>query len=583
MTRLLIVGLLLAAAPVPAGAQATPAAERRAVDRAARLLERGQPDEAIVALEELLDVEPASHEALALLGRLLASRGEPARFLSRVEAAVARDPRDPAIRALRVEALIELDRVDEALAVAEPWVAERPAEPRAALALADAAAAGGDTARALRELETAAGRVEDPAALHLTRADLALAAGDDGHAVGAWSGLLGAPSPAVDAVAEDLQGVRGRSGALLRRLAAALEGDAGAGAGALVALRLGESDIARELSRSAGAADRVAFLREYAREADRAGLAGEVSWAATELVALSPRPVDRLRWRAMAADRALVAGDSAGAREAFSDLAAATEPGNPPHETATRRLLELLAASPGELDEAERLLARYTAEYPDSTRVRAGLIGRLALGYAAAGDLARAESRIETGRGDLGDGNAGSLEAAAARVAWYAGARDSALARLGRSLSDPRLSPAERTSRLQRATVLQAADSTEVALSGRLAFALHREPSGFDPGPALRELAGHPASPGRPGILFHLAELAVQAGRSGLADGLRRRVVDAFPASAEAPAALLGLARSSPPEGRRAWLERLIVGYPNSALAPVARRLLADLDGGTSG
>lgn len=582
MTRLLIVGLLLIAAPL-AGAQASPAAERRAVDRAERLLERGQADEAILVLEELLDARPASAEALALLGRLLASRGEPARFVARIEAAAARAPRDPAIRYLRVGALIEADRVQEALAVAEPWVAERPAEPRAALALADAAAASGDTARGLRELETAAARVEDPIALHLRRADLALAAGDDGHAVSAWGGLLSSSNPAIDAVSEDLEAAGGRSGALLGRLASALEGETGASAGALVALRLGGAEVARELSRSAGAGDRAAFLREYVREADRAGLPGEVSWAATELVALSPRPIDRLRWRAMAADRALLAGDSAGAREAFSELAAETDPGNPPHETATRRLLELLASSPGELEEGERLLSRYTAAYPDSSRVRADLIGRLALGYAAAGDLERAESRIATGRGGLGEGYAGSLEAAAARVAWYAGGRDSALARLGRSLSHPDLAPAARTARLEAMTVLQAADSAEVALSGRIALGLHRDPAGFDPGPALRELAGRAASPGRPDLLVHLADLASEAGRPEVADGLRRRVVDAFPTSAAAPAALLGLARSGPPEGRREWLERLIVGYPDSALAPVARRLLAELEGGTSG
>jgi len=581
--RPLILGLLLVASPALARAQATPPAERRAVDRAERLLDTGRTAEAIGVLEEHLGAEPASPEALALLRRLLVQAGDPERFLSRIEAAAERAPRDPAIRHLRVRALLDAGRVDSALAVAESWAADSPAEPRAALALAEAAEAAGDAGRGMRALEAAELRVEDPAALRARRADLALSSGDHGQAIAAWVALLASATPGIDAVAEDLTGAGERSGVLLADLASALGPGPGAGAGALVALRLRAASTARQLAVAAGDDDRPAFLREYVREADRTGLAEEVAWAATELVRLSPRPIDRLRWRAMAADRALAAGDSVGAREAFSDLAAETDPGDAPHEAATRRLLELLAASPGELDEAERLFRRYAAEYPDSTRVRAELIGRLALGYATAGDPARAESRIAEGRRGLDAGSAAPLEAAAAWVAWYAGARDSALARLGRSLADPSLAPAERTARLRAATVLQGADSAEVALSGRVALGLRRDPRGFDPGPSLRELAGLPASPGRPGVLLQMADVAADAGRGDVAGPLRRRVVEAFPASAEAPAALLDLARAAPPDGRREWLERLIVGYPDSALAPVARRLLAELEGGARG
>lgn len=583
MIRALILLLALAASPTLARAQASPAAERRAVDHAERLLERGEEVEAVRVLETLLDAEPASPEALALLGRLLTARGDAARFLPRAEAAAARAPGDPVILLLRVRALLDADRVEEARAVAEPWASESPDEPRAALALAETAVAAGDTARGLRTLETAATRVADAEALQMARADLAVAAREDGHAVAAWRWLLAGSPPAVDAVAEDLAAAGSRRGPLLARLAAALRGTPEEGSGALVALRSGDADVARGLYGGAGSEDRAAFLREYVREADRAGLAAEVSRAATELVRLSPRPIDRLRWRALAADRALAAGDSTGAREAFSELATETAPGNPPHEAATRRLLELLAATPDRLDEAEGLLERYATEYPDSVRAHAELAGRLALAYADDGDLERAEARLRTARHDLGDGDAAPLEAAAARVAWYAGERDSALVRLGRSLADPALTPAERTSRLRLATVLQGADSAEVAISGGIALGLAREPEGFDPGPALRELAGLPGSTGRPGLLLHLADLAARAGRPEVASGLRRRVVDAFPASAAAPEALLGLARASPPDERREWLERLIVGYPDSALAPVARRLLAELQGGTSG
>ena len=128
--------------------------------------------------------------------------------------------------------------------------------------------------------------------------------------------------------------------------------------------------------------------------------------------------------------------------------------------------------------------------------------------------------------------------------------------------------------------MLQAGDSTEVAAAGAVALGLHQDPGGFDPSGALRALAGAPASPGRATVLRYLASAASDAGRRGVAAGVWRRIVDAYPNSVETPGALLGLARNAEPGEAAAWLERLIVGYPESALAPVARRMLAELEEG---
>ncbi len=582
MIRAVILALLVASLPGRAAAQGTPAAERRVVDRAARLDETGQTDEAVGVLQEFLATHPAAPEALELLHRLFVDRGDVLGFLPTIERAAERDPDAPGIRGLRIQTLVEAGRTDVALELATRWASDRPDEPLAALALASARVASGDSAGAVRALEGAETRVDDPGPLRARRADLAVALGDDAGAIEAWIGLLSTDPPDVDGVAGDLAAAGERREGLLAGLVSELvrSGVPTARGGALVALRLGAAREAHALAQGALGDEPTAFLRDYVREADQTGLAGEVSWAAGLLVQLSPRPIDRLRWRAMAADRALVAGDSGVAREAFAELAAETSPGDAPHEAASRRLFGLLAADPAELDEAEQLLERYAEQYPDSVRARAEMVGRLVLGYARGGDVARSEARLREGRRQLGERGLEPLEAAGAQVAWYGGRRDSALARLGRSLGDPGLTPAERTSRLRTATVLEAADSTEVALSGRMALGLWRDAAGFDPGPALGELAGSPASPGRPGVLVCLATLAEEAGRSEVAAGLRRRVVDGFPTSPEAPVALLALARAAPRADRRDWLVRLIVGYPESALAPVARRLLAELDGG---
>ncbi len=142
---------------------------------------------------------------------------------------------------------------------------------------------------------------------------------------------------------------------------------------------------------------------------------------------------------------------------------------------------------------------------------------------------------------------------------------------------------AERTERIQLLTTVQAADSVEVALAGAGALGLHRDPGGFDLSPTLRALAGSPESEGRAATLIYLGGLAAGADRHDVAAGLWRRVADVFPGSAEAPAAILALARTSGRSEALQWLERLIVGYPESALAPVARGLLAELSEGDIG
>ena len=56
--------------------------------------------------------------------------------------------------------------------------------------------------------------------------------------------------------------------------------------------------------------------------------------------------------------------------------------------------------------------------------------------------------------------------------------------------------------------------------------------------------------------------------------------------SPEAPRALLELARADHPENPGqavVWLERLVVDYPESAMAPIARRLLAEWRTGAVG
>ena len=587
-----IVALLagLCGVHLPVGAevvgQASAASEQRTVARAERLRASGRAAEAASALREHLARAPASPGALALLGELALESGEAVAFVPYAEAAVLADPDQEVVRQWWVRGLTGAGMLDSALAVSGRWLEEAPVLSASRLARADVQVAVGDTAGAIRTLDDAV----DPGRELLARfADLLLAVGDGDRLAAVWVELLALTPPATDEVEAGLRSA-GADGAPARatsfeRLRARLAGrrDRASGAGAIVALRLGRAEAARALAEAAPAPDdpeAAAFLREYVREAEAAKLPGEIAWAARRLAGLSARPADRLRWLALAGDQALAAGETASARQVFEELIRASTPGDGPHQLASRRLFGLLAADAASLAEAAAVLDRYVRQYPDSAAVEAGLRGDLALGHARAGDLGIAEALVADARKRIRVAASGRLDAAAARLALYAGRRDSARERASRSAREAEIGAAERTRRLRLLTLLQAADSAEIRIAGGAALGLLAAPVAFDPGPALRELAGRPASSGRSVVLGFLADAAADAGRAGIADALRRRIVLQHPGSPEAPAALLDLARTSAPADAAAWLEQLIVGYPRSALAPVARRMLAELDGG---
>ncbi len=569
-----------------AAAQTSSPAEQRTVDRAERLYRSGRTSEAWDLLVGLLQTSPASAAGLTALFEISLERGDPDAFLPFGEAAMAAAGEDPTILDLEVRALVESGRLQQAREAAERWRRLRPEDPAGALALAGVHMARGDTGAAISVLDRAARGASASRALDLRRGELFVATGDEKRAVGVWSRLLAGETPAVADVVGQILSSGPDAGAFLEALAMELEGAPPElrRQGSRVALRAGRPEVARDLALSTLDADNPAgFLREYAREADGGGLPGEVAWAAAELGRRSSRPADRLRWMSLAADRGLLAGDSSAALEALGAIARSTPAGDRTHEAATRTMFDLLVADTGALAEAETLFAEYSATHPDSVVARAGMYAGLALAHARAGAIERGETLLARGRDEMGGDPEvdGVLDAAGAWLALYAGRRDSALARATRSVEQPALAPAERTERLGLLSWIRAGDSLEVAVAGRAAHALLRDPRGFDPAPPLRILAGAAPSSGRSVVLMGLAEVAAAAGRRDVAEGLWRGVVEAYADRPEAPAALLALARGATPESARGWLERLVVEYPESALAPTARRLLAELaDGG---
>jgi len=578
--RALVLGSLAVSCPVTLIGQGPPS-ERRAVDRAERLLNAGRIEEATSVLTQLLARMPASLPVLSFLFELMQDSGGPRDFVVFVENAIASSPQNPSTRALWVNALLAAGFRDSASTVADRWIAQSPEEPLARIVRAEVQLAEGDTVNAIKSLQTRGERTEK----ELVRlAELLLATGKVDELVNVWAELLAFDPPQLEVVVGGLRASELSSGPHLRLLQAELMRWAGSTqrAGALVALRLRAAGVARQLAieaRGLGELQDAEFFRDYLREADEMRLPREVGWAAQELVELSPRSVDKLRWKTMAADQFLTAGDSALAQQILVELVRENESGEGGYNAAVRRLFALLAADPESLSEASDILKRYRVEYPDSVHREARMSGVLAIGYARAGDLPGGDQVLASVRTRMPPTGLRTLDATAARLSFYAGRRDSAIAQARRALSEEGLDPAEHTTRLQLLTLLQAGDSSEVAIVGEGTFKLLRDPGRFDPIQSLGALAAVPQTSGRPLALLYLADAAATEGRHEVARVFRLQVVQRHANSAEAPVALLSLAREADQAEASLWLEQLIVGYPDSALAPMARRLLSDLSG----
>lgn len=587
--------VLVAAAALAGQGPVTPAsrAERLAVEQAIRLLDAGRVADATRALEDFLTMDPVSPAALAMLVDLHMGAGDATPALPWVERAVGAGPGEPHVQRLWVVSLAHVGLGDSARAVARRWIRDSPTLAEAHLALSDAELAIADTAAAIRVLEAAGQAVDDRRVTLERLADLYVASGVRAALLRTWEALLSLGPSGIVAVVEDA-----RSGAWPREIVEDLwlvlhRGSTSESIrnAAFAALRLGYGEPARRLARAAqptAAADRSRYLRSYASEATDAGLPQEVTWAADELANLSTRPADRQRWRAVSADMALVVGDTSAARSTFRALLDESQPGDAAHQLASRRLFSVLAASPDDLLAAAGLWESHRRAYPDSALDLARMATELSEGRARAGQLPEAERGLHDARARLTPPEAlAVIDAAGARLALFRAEPDSALARLMRATAVPRSDAAAHTRNLRLLAIIEGADALELEMLGQVLLQLLRRRADPDIGESLGRLEGLPAGSARAAILALLAEELHSAGHLDRSTELLRRIVESFPRSAQAPDALLNLARRAipaHPDAARAWLERLITSYPESALAPLARRLLVELDsGGTRG
>lgn len=588
LTALLVVWPGAATAQSVSGARAE---ESRTLALATQMERSGQSLEAERLLIELLASQPTAAQALSMLARLTLERGAPDVVLPYAEEAAERAGFDQAVvHQTLIRALAASGLGEEALQRAREWIARRPSDLTGYAELSTTLSTLGRSEDAVSVLLDARGRTSDEDVFSQELAVLYESAGDYERAAGEWLRVLAWGDAGVAAIEARLRTPGVDDDALLDGLASALErpssGVAAIRGGLDLAVELDRFEWARRLAgkvaERAPRDTRWHALRKYYLAVRDAGRAEDARWAAGRLAAEAADPGDRLEWEAVEASLALQLGDDDHARTAFGRISEQAERGSETRRLALYSLVLLrIEARPSG---AAELIERFEREFPDREAELADLAIRLSRARVGSGDLGAARAALDLGPANPRDASTASrLEAQRGDLALFEGRIDAARSHLETAGYIPGGDPGQRTEILLFLDVFGRADSTDVVELGKGIYALH---SGGGPDRLLRASnawAGASArEPAAAAGLMRLAANALErAGRPDEASTVRERLVAAYPSTAEAPGALLALARTALP-GRpaeaRTLLQRLIIDHPASALAPVARRLLAELD-----
>ncbi|MEK6767519.1 MAG: tetratricopeptide repeat protein [Gemmatimonadota bacterium] len=550
-----------------------PGAPLRAQEILARALDlerQGRFQEAVVAFRTVLAREPASPAALLGAERAYMVLGQRDSIVAMVRRALALDSANATAHTIELRTARAMGGDALAAEALARWMAAAPRSEAPYREWVRAMLAVGRVDEARQAVGLARERLGDPERLRPEMAQVEAAAGNWVLAAAEWrsaverqSGLLGAATFSLQAAPP---GTRDR---LLRTLTEADSTNAARRVAAELLLGWNEPVRAWAMLRGAlpGAQEqRSAALRSFA---DRASAqegreAQRVAAEALETLAATAGPQDAAGLRVESARAYAAAGDGASARRILRAMA--DDPAAPGGAagTATATLVELYLRE-GNPSEASRLLQQARNRLPGGEAER--LWRLVARSWIRTGDLDRAEASVAADSSLAGDEVRGW-------IALYRGdlGRARALLRTG-------VRPSERESAAERAAMAALLQVVEIDWLPALGAALLMAERGDTLG-ASRALVALARSglTGEAEVLLLAARYAELARDPSAARAIWEDLAERHAESSAAPAALLGLARAAAARGdvpgAVARLETLILNYPESALAPEARREL---------
>ena len=595
-----VLAVLLLAGTQPAAAQRPPA-EPQAVardsgsemDRLRRAgdYERAGDLEAATALVEavLLD-NPTSLTALLAYERLLGVQGRAADVVPAVDRLLEAQPASVLAHTVRLRAIAQVGDDEAVQRVVDAWIRATPGVETPYREAALVWRQRGAVNRALTVLERGRSAVDQDDALALELGDALAEAGDLRRAAGEWARAVGGDGRGLMLVQRRLQerpdGGADAVGYLIEQLNEPPATPGRQRAAALLAIDAGMEERARQLvdilvSGATSPREREQLLVELARRSDAAGLYRLAAWSYTELMEAAAEDGAGLAIRARVAELALLAGDTALAGRVYRELETLAGTGSAQRREAVAARLQS-AVRQGERAAAAQGLHAFRAEFPrapELDELAATLAGR----YLEAGDADAALSVL--------DGVSGPRSAQVrGRIRIRTGDVDGAREALLRAA--PYLHGREATETIALAAVLSRVSADGGEFIARAVAANEGERAAII-ADAIADTRGM-ARAERAAVLDFVAGMAEASGMTAEADAIRREIVTRLPRTHEAPAALLALARRSlrrtepthtaaAGEEARVLLEKLILEYPRSALAPQARRELERLRAQSSG
>jgi len=544
-------------------------------DKAFELERRGSYAQAAEGYRKILSTKPAELNALLGLERVLHELGKPAELAPAATAAINADDKNPVLYGVAVRAWTAAGNPDSVVRIVDRWAVVEPGSEAPYREWGFAALAARDRENARAAYRLGREKLRKPDALAGELAQLSTYEGDYPQAITEWlTAVRSMPGYRASALGMLSQVPVDRRNIVLSELDKRGDPLADRLAGGLAA-RWNEplAGYERVLKRLPQGAEGTPALEEFLEEIRTASGRDAALARARVLESLADRnAAQRTRYLAEAARAYAEAGEQNSARKMLARLSSDPKASPDAAATAGVTLVGVLIAE-GKLEEADSRLAALRKSLSVEENER--LTHQVARGWLHQGKLDRAEALVKTDSSVEGMAIRG-------RARLYQGDIGGALSDLA-AAGPFTADRGEATERASVLAILQVLDADTLPALGAAYLALEQgDSAGAAKG--FADLAGRlPPERGGGELLLLAGRLCQAQGSMPQAEQLFRKA-GAAKGTAAAPAARLELARVLVRQGKPAEaitaLEELILEYPESAIAPQARRLLDTVRGG---